>query len=118
MSPTGYGSTSDRIANVREVFRPFVRDLFPSEWAYTMLAVVFPNGSIPPHKDGPLKIGFKRYHLILQTNEHSWNMHDGEWQQFEEGGVYTMECTDTHAAVNWGAEPRIHLVIDTDEISL
>ena len=114
---TGYGSTSDRHALVLGVFSPEMGHIFPGVWPYSMVVVVMVNGSIPPHRDAPLRRGFQRYHIVLQTNENCWNYHAGEWAQLEEGGIYTMDCTKTHAAINWGAEPRVHLVIDAAAFS-
>lgn len=116
VAPSGYGSTSDRHELVREVFYPYAGLLFPREWVYSMVTVVAPGGLLPPHKDGALPDGLQRYHVILQTNPLSWNFHDGDWQQLEVGGVYTLDQTKLHAAVNWGEAPRYHLVIDTTRI--
>lgn len=112
-SPQGYGSTSDRYEKVREVYIEF-HDLFPREWPYSMVTVIEPNGTIPPHHDAPLTGNLKRYHIVLQSIN-SWSFHDGVWSQLEEGGIYTMDCCKIHAAVNWGDKPRVHLVIDTEE---
>lgn len=112
LSPSGYGSTSDRFKEVRTGFYEALRALFPGAWPYSMIVTVFPNGAIPPHRDGPLNEGFERHHLILQTNPDCWSFHDGDWQQLERGGIYTMDCTRQHAALNWGESDRIHLVID------
>lgn len=112
LSATGYGSTSERPDLVRESFYPDVGDLFPGAWSYAMLVALFPGGSLPPHRDGQLAAGSRRFHLVLQTDEYAWCMHDGAWQQPEAGGIYTMDPSRIHAAINWGAVPRIHLVID------
>ena len=117
-SGTGYGSTSDRFLHLRELYYNDLAALFPGDWPYSMLAVVFANGTIPPHKDGPLAKDYQRYHLVLQSNPNAWSFHDGVWQQLKENGIYVMDCTQYHAAVNWGAEPRVHLVIDTAEVRL
>ena len=115
---SGYGSTSDRQGQVRELYYPLVGDVFPGPWAYAMLAVIPPLGTIPPHRDAPLPPGFKRYHVVLKTNENCWNMHDGDWQQMGRGKVYSMEPTAVHASVNWGGETRVHLVIDAQACTL
>lgn len=111
-SPSGYGSTSDQQERVREVFFPHVGSLFPGEWPYAMVTVVHPNGGIPPHRDAPLPAGVRRYHLVLETNEYAWSLHDGEWCQFEAGSVYELDPAKLHASINWGSTPRIHLVVD------
>ena len=111
-SATGYGSTSDQHELVREAFYPDVGHLFPGAWPYSMVVTLAPNGTLPPHKDGPLKTGCQRYHLVLQTNENVWQLHDGDWQQLEAGGIYELDQTKIHAAVNWGDKARVHLVMD------
>lgn len=113
-SSSGYGSTSDRPERVRETFYPFVSDLFPGNWSYSMLVSLDPGGSLPPHRDAPLIQGIKRFHLILQSNEYTWTMHDFEWQQLEVGNIYTMNPNCLHASINWGHCSRIHLVVDCE----
>ena len=109
----GYSSTSNEHAKVEQVMRPLLSGLFPGKWPYAMVVAVHPNGMLPPHEDTVLTAGVERYHIVLQTNPLAWCMHDGDWQQLEHGGIYTMVCQQVHAAVNWGIEDRIHLVVDT-----
>lgn len=115
VSPLGYGSTSDRFEQVRAKFYPYVEAVLGGEWLYSMVTVIQTNGSIPPHKDAPLRGRFQRYHLVLQTNENAWNYHDGDWDRLEVGGIYLLDQTKVHGAINWGAKPRIHLVVDCAE---
>ena len=53
-----------------------------------------------------------RYNVVLQTNQRCWNFHDGDWQQLELGGIYTMDASKEHASINWGDTERVHLVLD------
>lgn len=95
------------------LFQPPLAAVFPGEWTYAILTAIWANGTIPPHQDGdPERSGAQRFHLVLQSNPQSWTLHDGTWQQLTEDGIYTMDPIKTHAAVNWGGEPRIHLVVD------
>ena len=114
-SNQGYGSTSDRPREVEETLRPLLGSMFPNPWSYVMVVSVKTNGTLPPHADGALTAGTTRYHVVLQTNPLAWCLHDEVWQQLAQGGIYTMDCSKVHAAVNWGPEPRVHLVIDTKE---
>lgn len=109
--PEGYATTDcDRTL---ALYFPLLSITFPGEWKQCFLAILWANGTIPIHQDGDTQDGkSERYHLVLQSNQWSWTLHDGCWQQLEEGGIYRMNPVKTHAAVNWGGEPRIHFVVD------
>lgn len=102
-------ATTDRELT-RSVYYPILADWFPGEWIHCTLAVVMPNGLIHLHRDGDL--GERRYMAVLQTNPEAWAFHDGDWQQLEEGSIYTADPKAEHGAVNWGSEPRIHFIVD------
>ena len=107
----GYGLNQDERI-LETLFRPYIGGLFPGKWERVFLSRILPYGSIHDHKDAsPLAV--PRYHLVLLSNEHSWCMHDNVWGQLSAGGIYVMEPTLVHAAINWGCRPRIHLVIDS-----
>lgn len=109
--PIGYEATNaTQVEKIKDIYQPLLANIFPGEWLDTMIVSVMPLGMLHPHRDG-FKPG-TRHHLVLQSNPMSWCFHDGEWQQLEAGGIYTMEPTKTHGAVNWGDKPRIHLVVD------
>lgn len=108
----GYASTSDRWREVERLYKPDLPEAFQGEWLYAMLTVVHPNGTLPPHSDGALPSGIHRFHIVLQTNLDAWCLHDGKWEQLEEGYVYELDATKRHGAINWGAEDRVHLVMD------
>lgn len=109
---TGYKATrTQQLEPIIEAFRPKVITALAGEWRNALITQVLPNGCIPPHHDVPPE-GSNRYHLVLETNPLCWVMHGGEWQQLEQGGIYRMDPGVTHAAVNWGAMPRTHLVVD------
>lgn len=113
-APQGY-----RIVDGRE--RPLestVHDLagIPGgPWVFSMVIKLEQGDNIPPHCDKPLPVGVTRYHLVLQSNDMSYCMHDGDWQQLAAGGLYIMNPRLLHAAINWGNTPRIHLVVDTED---
>jgi aspartyl/asparaginyl beta-hydroxylase (cupin superfamily) len=77
-----------------------------------MLVVLRPGGNIGMHVDVPEAEGLTRYHLVLSTNDRCWSYHDGDWQQLESGGIYTVDPTRLHASINWGESMRVHLVAD------
>ena len=112
-APDGHGTTVEHKALIRDAFRADLEGSIPGDWVYSMLvALQSKGGSIPMHRDLPQEDGTQRYHLVLQTNEHCWNFHDGEFQHLELGGIYTVDETREHASINWGDSPRIHLVVD------
>ena len=106
----GVGYVTVHDPAVAEAFKPHVGFLVPGAWSHCFLSVVWHNGSIAPHEDSDP--GWRR-HLVLQTNPDAWWLHDGTWQQLQEGGLYTMDPTKPHASVNWGHPPRTLLIIDT-----
>ena len=111
-SSTGYGSTSDRHEKVFMAIGEFLQNPFPGLWDYAMVTHIYHNGVLPPHRDGALKPGLTRHHLVLQTNPQAWSYHDGSWQNLFAGGIYVMDPSCLHAAVNFGDRTRIHLVVD------
>lgn len=112
-SSEGYATSSNQPELAKEVFQPVLKDTFPGEWLSAMLTVILPNGCIPSHCDSDVAGGkATRYHLVLQSNDQSWSMHDNEWQRLREGYIYTIDPALIHGSINWGKEPRVHLVID------
>lgn len=110
-SREGYATTSRQ--ETSELYYPLLSDVFPGRWLQCFLAIIWANGTIPPHCDSETGDGkSKRFHLVIQSNANCWYMHNNQWQQLEEGGIYEFDPTLVHAAVNWGGEPRIHLVVD------
>lgn len=86
----------------------------------SQLIALRPGGHIPLHADDvatehAMEPGLSRFHVVLQTNQDCWSLHNGSWQQLEVGGIYWMNPTKAHAAVNFGSTARYHLVIDTEE---
>lgn len=71
-----------------------------------------PDGHIPFHSDRIEDYHPNRYHIVLQTNPHCWVYHDGVWQQLNRGGIYFMDPSKEHAALNFGSTIRLHLVVD------
>ena len=114
-SEQGY-CTTDR-QRTQEIYEPLLCHALPHGlWKMAMLAIVWPHGSIYPHADGDNEYdGCRRYHIVLQNNQLCWHLHDGKWQKLKEGGIYVMNPLKEHAAINWGGDPRIHLVVDVKE---
>lgn len=108
---TDYFTTTDHVA-AREAIKRDFDGVIPGEWHSAMLVVVQPGGQIPPHVDAAEAEGLVRYHIVLETNSRSWNLHAGERQQLEEGGIYIMDPLVEHSSGNEGETPRIHLVVD------
>ena len=114
-APQGYWIVDGREHPLENTVGPLVYDHLPPTWVFAMVIKLECGNSIPPHCDKPLAAGVTRRHLVLDTNDSSWCMHNNRWQQMELGGVYTMEPQFVHAAINWGVTPRIHLVVDSKE---
>jgi hypothetical protein len=81
-------------------------------WALAQFVVLAPSRQIGRHCDPPI-VG-QRYHIPLLANPECWSFHGGVWQQLTIGGLYEMDPTVAHGAVNWGTTPRLHLMIDTE----
>lgn len=79
-------------------------------WLRVQMIALYPSSQLVAHCDAP--IDATRYHIPLVVNPGCWVFHDGTWQQLEVGTVYQMDPTRTHGAVNWGAEVRLHLIVD------
>jgi hypothetical protein len=118
MHPSGSGYTCSPRDQTKELYLPLVKDVFPGNCTGLFLAIIWPQGNIPPHGASGIgeviADGSMRYHLILKTNPKCWNMHDGDWQQLEERGIYEFDPRKVHASINWGKEWRVHLVVDID----
>lgn len=111
-TPTDYGTTVEHISQVRDAYRAELADVLPGDWFRSMLVAIRPGGNIRMHQDVPEAPGLTRYHIVLATNDRCWNYHDGDWQQLEPGGIYTVDATREHASINWGESMRVHLVAD------
>lgn len=82
-------------------------------WGGTASVVaLYPSSQIVAHADPP--IATTRHHVPLVLNDGCWVFHDGAWQQLEIGHIYAMNPAQTHGAVNWGSERRLHLILDGD----
>lgn len=108
----GYGTTAGQARNAY----PELATVLPGEWVSSMLVIVRKGGNIPMHRDAGE--GSERYHLVLATNDRCWNFHDGDWQQLELGGIYTVDPTREHASINFGDSMRVHLVADVARVAV
>lgn len=110
--PSGYLITEKQ--QTIEAFRKLLSNTFPGEWINARCAVLKADSMIPLHKDSQDAAAvFSRRLLVVQTNPDAWALHDGTWQHLAEDGIYEMNPQMFHAAVNWGTEPRVHLIVDT-----
>lgn len=100
-SQQGYAT----VHGVEQVFQPHLDCTVKRAF----IAIIWSHGSIYPHCDSETD---NRKHVVLQNNEDCWYMHDNQWQKLEEGGIYTMNPRLVHASINWGPEPRVHLIYD------
>jgi hypothetical protein len=115
--PLGYLTTDPKTTEA--IYRPLLAALFPGEWLKCFLSIVWPNGSIMAHQDlDAPALNRHRHHLVLKTNSDCWCMHDGTVEQLDLGGIYAIDETKVHAAMNWGRDFRVHFVVDrlTQEI--
>jgi len=98
-----------------ELVRPLLAGHFPGRWLVARFVVVKPAGMIPLHTDprGPDDLPAWRL-LVVQTSPDAWALHDVDWQQLGQDGVYEADQSLAHAAVNFGKQPRVHLVVGTD----
>lgn len=72
-----------------------------------------PSQQIVGHFDQALTpIPCVRYHIPLLTNPACWSFAGKSWSQLIVGRVYRLDISEWHGAVNWGAEVRVHLMID------
>lgn len=106
--PSGYETSAVHAERIRDAY-PELASVLPGTWATAMLAIVHKGGNIPVHRDALEGV---RHHLVLQTNDRCWNYHDGDWQQLELGGIYTVDPSKEHASINFGDSLRVHLVVD------
>lgn len=83
-------------------------------WEWVTIVALYPSSQIVAHRDPPA-VGTVRYHIPLQTNPDCWCFHDGVWQRLPVGQIYSMNPREQHGAVNWGAEVRLHLMVDRVE---
>jgi len=97
-------------AEVRPLFEPRLTDRFPGPWVYVDLITIYPKGWVHLHTD--TSHGRVRWHLVLQTNPDAWCFAGGVWSHLPAGTVWTIDTEEPHGSVNWGREPRLHLIFD------
>ena len=110
----GYEDTGGNTKLLHHHFSPWLGEPFIGEWEFAMVVKLPQLAQLPVHAD-EIVVPSTRYHLVLQTNPRAWYYHDGEWEQLETGGIYTLDPTLEHGAINWGVTPRVHLVVDIKE---
>lgn len=97
---------------------------FPDYYRWRLLTLE-PRHSYTVHRDGRGRSNY-RIHIPVQTNPDCYlQFYDCEPQdavtvsvthhRLKLGRAYRVDTTDLHTAVNWGTEPRIHLVGEQDQ---
>ena len=81
-------------------------------WVAVRVVALLASQQLVGHTDPPVRA--RRIHIPIRLNAGCWVFSAGTWQQLEEGRCYEMDPTQVHGAVNWGAETRLHLMIDTE----
>lgn len=77
------------------------------------------NQQIPAHRDA-FDAELIRYHVPITTNPLAWSLSEADdgtkidWQHLDVGHVYALNPTRLHGAVNWGDQPRVHLMVDAE----
>lgn len=115
IKPGPGGSSMTEDATTRRAFIAWhVEEYVPFPWTWITVVALYPSSQIVAHRDPPAE-GTVRYHIPLQTNPDCWCFHAGVWQQLPVGQIYSMNPREQHGAVNWGAEVRLHLMVDRVE---
>lgn len=107
MPKCGYFTSSAEI--IKETFYPYLKHILPYEWSKCMLAVLWPDRTIPPHLDVWYE---SRFNFTLQVGDNSWIKHELGWFQPELGSVYKVNPRKIHSTVCWDKDPKISLVVD------
>lgn len=106
-----------RNEHVKDIFEEII-DMFDSPVCRVRLAVLMPDFSIKPHVDyDPSYI--VRYHIPIITNEHvrfggKIKEEEYEYTMPADGSIYFFNSGHLHWVGNYGKEPRLHLIVDTN----
>jgi hypothetical protein len=78
------------------------------------LALVRPNHSFPPHRDGQPPGWVTLVHVPVVTCEGAWHLFEEEGVRvhFECGWAYAFDTRKTHCYGNDGPGDRVHLLFD------
>jgi len=72
-----------------------------------------PHSEIDEHHDeGPYSDHFQRVHLSLVSSAQDYLACGNESVSMKPGELWWFNHKVTHMAENWGAEPRIHMILD------
>lgn len=112
--PGGSSMTDDPPTRALFATGVLATNYIPEPWTWITVVALYPSSQIVVHRDLP-EVDTVRYHIPLQTNDDCWCFHDGVWQQLPVGQIYSMNPREQHGAVNWGAEVRLHLMVDRVE---
>lgn len=101
-------------------FKPSVKDIILSLANYlrknparAIIAKLKPKGVIKTHIDqGKYADMTERYHIALETNSKSYLSCGEESLNIPQGHCYWFNKHIEHSAINEGATPRLHLIVD------
>ena len=100
----------EAIARFARLFMPALRNLRLNGMGTSAALNAHEEMSITPMPLGSSHI--VRFHLPVFTNPEARIYLDDEMYHYEEGCLYFFNHGCVHAAANYGAEPRYHLVLD------
>lgn len=80
--------------------------------ANVMLSAVMPGADIPPHADRQAPEWVTRVHVPIVSNPSSAFVIAGQDYRLAPGLAYAIDIRRTHAVVNAGDVPRVHLMWD------
>lgn len=114
LTPSAASQMTDDAAT-RLAVADLLRGHVAEPWRWVTFVSLLPSQQIVAHCDPALPAGLTRYHLPILTNVGCWSFAGGVWQQLRVGTIYQMRPEVEHGAVNWGAEVRVHLLVDAVE---
>jgi len=87
--------------------------LSAKELGRVLITKLKPHSEIDEHHDeGPYSDHFQRVHLSLVSSAQDYLACGNESVSMKPGELWWFNHKVTHMAENWGAEPRIHMILD------
>jgi hypothetical protein len=78
-----------------------------------MLAALGPHKHIYPHVDeGIVPTYYERYHYVITTGDDCLLIIQDEALEMEAGTLFWADVKSWHAAVNFGTQQRINIIMD------
>lgn len=110
-----YPRLSDMLDALMPVLRPFFGWLGvkPEQIGRILLVSLKPGGHVSEHTDeGTYAETFRRYHIILSTNEACWYRCGDVVASYPAGVAFWFDHRLPHEAHNGGDTTRVHLILD------